>query len=228
MYAKLLVKFILPLMLLLIALLRVSFTYAQVPEGYVKRIHRNGRYTPEDIDNTQGKYKPDFRGKYHHIHIPYNGGYGDRGLKYVHADGYDLSENPSGLVLGPNDHLRFSIDFNYNGTGWQVIEFEWVRDGDEDVNYNYLSENQLWSVNEGKGQYGSDNDPSSQDKKSKVLDRVLQDANAKLQVNGEFDKNIYNVTYLDENGQELENVTEVKFAIKDVLDYIQTYILPSL
>lgn len=44
---------------------------------------RTGRYNPQ-LFGASGKYQPDNRGKYQHIPVPYDGGYGDRGEKYFH------------------------------------------------------------------------------------------------------------------------------------------------
>lgn len=35
---------------------------------------------------SKGGYKPDNSGRYVHVHVPYNGGYGDNGLPYDHLD----------------------------------------------------------------------------------------------------------------------------------------------
>ncbi|XP_016946639.1 uncharacterized protein LOC108022291 [Drosophila biarmipes] len=123
----------------------------------LKRI-KPGRYIP-DLHGATGWYIPDNKGKYQHDPRPYDGGYGDRGEPYYN----DLrglftnaqkqleakvQEAGDGLSLGPRDHLRFMIDFNFNGTGWQIIQFQWVRDGDESdpdaKQISYLNENKLW------------------------------------------------------------------------------------
>jgi len=113
-----------------------------------------GRYIP-DLHGATGWYIPDNKGKYRHDPRPYDGGYGDRGEPY-YSDLRGLFTNAQrqfeqdgdGLSLGPRDHLRFMIDFNFNGTGWQIIQFQWVRDGDEShpdaKQYSYFNENKLW------------------------------------------------------------------------------------
>lgn len=53
-------------------------------ESKIRRV-LSGRYVPE-LHGTGGKYKVDLRGKYIHKPVPYNGGYGDRGLRYEHDD----------------------------------------------------------------------------------------------------------------------------------------------
>lgn len=113
-----------------------------------------------------GWYQPDNSGKYRHEPRPYDGGYGDRGQPYANdlrgifrqaeqqlaASVQEAEEN---FALGPRDHLRFMIDFNYNGTGWQIIQFEWVRDGDgtaaDQRQFSYVNENRLWDT-EGQSQ----------------------------------------------------------------------------
>ncbi|KAH8348751.1 hypothetical protein KR084_010617 [Drosophila pseudotakahashii] len=121
-----------------------------------------GRYVPQ-LHGATGWYIPDDSGKYQHDPRPYDGGYGDRGEQYshdlrgiFHKAQMELEakvhEANDGLSLGPRDHLRFMIDFNYNGTGWQIIQFHWVRDGDESdpdaKRYSYLNENKLWDADQ--------------------------------------------------------------------------------
>lgn len=124
---------------------------------------KRGRYVPE-LHGATGWYVPDNSGKYRHDPRPYDGGYGDRGEPYS-SDLRGLfrnvqeqlearvqeargQEGNGNLALGPRDHLRFMIDFNFNGTGWQIIQFQWLRDGDESHpdsrRYNYVNENKLW------------------------------------------------------------------------------------
>lgn len=112
-----------------------------------------GKYIPELYGAHLGKYVPDDSGKYFHINRPYDGGYGDRGIKYVHdASGnlVPLSTRP----LGPKDHLRFMLDFNYDNTGWQILNFEWLRDGDANYKYKYVNENQLYRSSDINGDVG--------------------------------------------------------------------------
>jgi len=120
------------------------------PGHYVHQLHGAG-----------GWYIPDNSGKYRHDPRPYDGGYGDRGQPYANdlrgifrqaeeqlAASVQAANDE--FALGPRDHLRFMIDFNYNGTGWQIIQFEWVRDGDgtneEQQQYKYVNENKLWDT----------------------------------------------------------------------------------
>lgn len=148
---------------LLTALLLIAACRAEDPDlgqdqDQAKITFKPGRYVPR-LHGATGWYVPDDSGKYRHDPRPYDGGYGDRGVPYDS----DLSgifrnaqrqleakvqEAGEGLSLGPRDHLRFMIDFNFNGTGWQIIQFQWVRDGDEShpdtKKYSYLTENKLW------------------------------------------------------------------------------------
>lgn len=119
-----------------------------------------GHYAHE-LHGSAGWYQPDDSGKYRHDPRPYDGGYGDRGQPYANdlrgifrqaerqlaATVQEAQEN---FALGPRDHLRFMIDFNYNGTGWQIIQFEWVRDGDgtseDQRQFSYVNENRLWDT----------------------------------------------------------------------------------
>lgn len=114
-----------------------------------------------ELHGTGGWYMPDNSGKYRHDHRPYDGGYGDRGQPYANdlrgifrqAEeqlAASVQEANEEFALGPRDHLRFMIDFNYNGTGWQIIQFEWVRDGDgsneDQRQFSYVNENKLWET----------------------------------------------------------------------------------
>lgn len=115
----------------------------------IKRKKIAGHYIPELHGAHLGRYVHDDSGRYYHIHIPYDGGYGDRGLKYIHDFRGHITRQPysssaDDFSFGPDDHIRFSVEFNFNGTGWQIVDFEWIRDGDENIRYNLLSTNRLW------------------------------------------------------------------------------------
>lgn len=127
---------------------------------------RPGHYRHE-LHGTGGWYMPDDSGKYRHDHRPYDGGYGDRGQPYANdlrgifrqAEEQlvaSVQEANEEFALGPRDHLRFMIDFNYNGTGWQIIQFEWVRDGDgsneDQRQFSYVNENKLWETQQAEYQ----------------------------------------------------------------------------
>lgn len=127
---------------------------------------RPGHYIHE-LHGTGGWYMPDDSGKYRHDHRPYDGGYGDRGQPYANdlrgifrqAEeqlAASVQEANEEFELGPRDHLRFMIDFNYNGTGWQIIQFEWVRDGDgssaDQRQFSYVNENKLWETQQAEYQ----------------------------------------------------------------------------
>lgn len=149
-----------------------------------------GRYNPELYGAHLGKYIPDDSGKYYHIHRPYDGGYGDTGIKYVH----DASGNLVPLStrsLGPKDHLRFMLDFNYDNSGFQVINFEWLRDGDENYRYKYVNENQLFTGHESNG-----NGEESPREEEATSDSE-QNSNESGHIEGEYssDKNGYNYSY---------------------------------
>ncbi|XP_020800933.1 uncharacterized protein LOC110178226 [Drosophila serrata] len=145
---------------LLVALLLVGGSWAEDGERPDSLHVKRGRYVPELHGATAGWYVPDNSGKYRHDPRPYDGGYGDRGEPYS-ADLRGIFRNVQdqlearvqeaggdSLSLGPRDHLRFMIDFNFNGTGWQIIQFQWLRDGDEShpdtKRYSYVNENKLW------------------------------------------------------------------------------------
>lgn len=143
------------LVILLPCLSQLAHCRPQDMEANVDGINplRNGRYVPELHGADLGKYIPDESGKYHHVKVPYDGGYGDRGQVYVHDDRALPPRRfgtPSGLRLGPKDHLRFAIDFNYDGNGWQIVQFEYVNDDDVKMHYDYKYENQLWPAADGK------------------------------------------------------------------------------
>ncbi|XP_037819315.1 uncharacterized protein LOC119608841 [Lucilia sericata] len=169
-----------------------------------------GRYVPELYGAHLGKYIPDDSGKYFHIHRPYDGGYGDRGIKYVHdASGnlVPLSTRP----LGPKDHLRFMIDFNYDNSGWQIINFEWLRDGDENYKYKFVNENQLFNGNGDTGEEASEPNNNESD----------------VHIDGEYNENNgYNYSY--NNGGSNKNSKNLQQAIREVIFYIENNILPTL
>ncbi|XP_011188646.2 uncharacterized protein Spbc4f6.14_1 [Zeugodacus cucurbitae] len=186
---------------------------------------RNGRYIPELHGADRGKYTPDESGKYHHIKVPYDGGYGDRGQVYVHDD-RGLPQRQfgtlNGLRLGPKDHLRFALDFNYDGSGWQIVQFEWVNDDDVKMHYDYKYEKQLWPTEEGyaNADVAADSDSDAQMETS--------DGETNVHVSGEYQDDIYNVKYSDDNAQNTLSQIDIQATITDVLDYIQTNVLPTL
>ncbi|XP_030388581.1 uncharacterized protein LOC115634809 [Scaptodrosophila lebanonensis] len=192
-----------------------------------------GRYVPELHGATRGRYVPDLSGKYRHVHRPYDGGYGDRGEPYVNIRG-DYPTDSQQLMLGPRDHLRFMIDFNLNGTGWQIIQFEWVRDGEESEQrkFNYVNENKLWGTDSDSDLHS---DPSSMS--PSAYDYKQPQANVEtVRVAGEYDqnRNDYQVSYRNEPApqQSVSNAgqdpTQIQEAIDEVLEYIQQHILPTL
>ncbi|XP_022227722.2 uncharacterized protein LOC111077670 [Drosophila obscura] len=149
---------------LTLALATISCSWGQELEREQEQqppaLPKRGRYIPE-LHGATGWYRPDDSGKYRHEHKPYDGGYGDRGEPYssdLHSIfrkaeeqlAASVQEANGNFALGPRDHLRFMIDFNYNGTGWQIIQFQWVRDGDEThpdtKKYSYINENKLWDT----------------------------------------------------------------------------------
>lgn len=53
---------------------RTSFPKTKsTPSKRVKNYDNSGKYIP---DEDKWAYKPDKSGKYKHVHVPYNGGYG--------------------------------------------------------------------------------------------------------------------------------------------------------
>ncbi|XP_054738948.1 uncharacterized protein LOC129245025 isoform X1 [Anastrepha obliqua] len=182
---------------------------------------RNGRYVPELHGGYRGKYIPDESGKYRHVHIPYDGGYGDRGLEYIHDEPRRIN-GFAGLKLGPKDHLRFAIDFNYDGSGWQIVQFEWQNDDDENMKFNYNYQSQLWPDT---GAEVADETTGTEVGSSNV---ESAEKNTNVHVSGEYQDNIYNVSYSNDNTQNAPSQTNIQATIRDVLDYIQTNILPTL
>ncbi|XP_017109330.2 uncharacterized protein [Drosophila bipectinata] len=194
---------------------------------------RPGKYVPE-LHGGAGWYVPDNSGKYRHDPRPYDGGYGDRGEPYsadlrgifrkaeeqLEARVQEASER---LFLGPRDHLRFMIDFNFNGTGWQIIEFQWVRDGDEShqdsKQISYLNENKLWENGHGDQSYdyqqpAEECEESCQsgykDPVPEPFSEPEQEKTPSTNINSEKDPiKVYNT-------------------INEVLEYIQQHILPTL
>ncbi|XP_058976599.1 uncharacterized protein LOC131801689 [Musca domestica] len=195
-----------------------------------------GRYVPELHGGLRGKWTPDDSGKYVHIHRPYDGGYGDRGLKYVH----DASGNifvvkadggPGILPLSDKDRLRFMVDFNYEGSGWQIIKFEWLRDGDESHQFNFVNENQLFSGNNGHGKAyvpPADNgdDGTAGDSESESATKTGSEE-SDAHIDGEYDK-ARGYDYSVTDRKDKSNNENLKNAIKDVLEYIEVNILPTL
>ncbi|XP_073847168.1 uncharacterized protein [Musca autumnalis] len=194
-----------------------------------------GRYVPELHGGLRGKWTPDDSGKYKHIHRPYDGGYGDRGLKYVH----DASGNifvvksdggPGILPLGEKDHLRFMVDFNYEGSGWQIIKFDWLRDGDENYQFKFVNENQLFSGNNGHGKAykppaDADDDTTSESESETATKENSEESDAHIDV--EYDK-VKGYDYSVTDRKDKANNENLKNAIKDVLEYIEVNILPTL
>ncbi|XP_055856063.1 larval cuticle protein LCP-30-like [Episyrphus balteatus] len=64
------------------SLMIIFFFIVVCAEEEPKVFVRTGRYNPQ-LYGSSGKYMPDNRGKYQHIPVPYDGGYGDRGEKYI-------------------------------------------------------------------------------------------------------------------------------------------------
>uniref|UniRef100_A0A1I8PHP4 Uncharacterized protein n=1 Tax=Stomoxys calcitrans TaxID=35570 RepID=A0A1I8PHP4_STOCA len=205
--------------------------------GTEKSKHKPGRYVPELHGGLRGKYVPDLSGKYIHIHRPYDGGYGDRGLKYVHDAKGNIfvvkSDGSPGLLpLGSKDHLRFMVDFNYDNMGWQTVKFEWFRDGDENYQYSYENQNRIFDVKDGK------------DKNEVVVDMPQEPENANGSAESEevaSDKegsgddgsdssnegfNGYDYSYTERKTS--ANAKNLQSAIKDVLEFIEVNILPTL
>ncbi|KAH8246712.1 hypothetical protein KR038_007265 [Drosophila bunnanda] len=240
---------------LLVALLLIGRSWAEDgdPPGslHVKR----GRYVPELHGATAGWYVPDNSGKYRHDPRPYDGGYGDRGEPYS-ADLRGIFRNVQDqlearvqeagadtLSLGPRDHLRFMIDFNFNGTGWQIIQFQWLRDGDEShpdtKRYSYVNENKLWGEDSesdqgnqayeyqepGEGCEAScqpesevaeaDNSQAQPEPPVQAVEEPVQEA---VEEQKQRNTNIYSE----------RDPAKIHNTINEVLEYIQQHILPTL
>ncbi|KAH8285622.1 hypothetical protein KR054_011707 [Drosophila jambulina] len=243
---------------LLVALLLIGGSWAEdgdrpAPPLPVKR----GRYIPELHGATAGWYVPDNSGKYRHEPRPYDGGYGDRGEPYS-ADLRGIFRNVQdqlearvqeaggeGLSLGPRDHLRFMIDFNFNGTGWQIIQFQWLRDGDEShpdtKRYSYVNENKLWGEDVESGsdlgdqayeyqEPGGECEPSCQPesevgeagRSQEQQEPAVQAVEEPYQETVEEQKQRKTNIYSEKDPAKIHNT------INEVLEYIQQHILPTL
>ncbi|TDG51526.1 hypothetical protein AWZ03_001986 [Drosophila navojoa] len=177
-----------------------------------------------------GWYQPDNSGKYRHEPRPYDGGYGDRGQPYANdlrgifrqaeqqlaASVQEAEEN---FALGPRDHLRFMIDFNYNGTGWQIIQFEWVRDGDgtaeDQRQFSYVNENRLW-----------DTERQSQSQPAGAYAYEQPQAEPVNEHSGEEQQP--QPSYEQSNINTEKDPQKVQSTINEVLEYIQQRIVPNL
>ncbi|XP_067634217.1 uncharacterized protein [Eurosta solidaginis] len=195
---------------------------------------RNGRYVPQLYGADRGKYVPDDSGTYHHVHLPYEGGYGDRGLAYVHIEPKRGPTGLGGLSLGPKDHLRFSVDFNFNNNGWQIVQLEYINDDDEKQRYDYKYERQLWPVEEvptavdESDRSNATSEPVAQPVgQAAPQTTVDQTPSTKVRVSGEYQDDYYNVAYKSDNNTNAISAN-VQEKIGVVLDYIQKSILPTL
>uniref|UniRef100_A0A1A9X155 Uncharacterized protein n=1 Tax=Glossina brevipalpis TaxID=37001 RepID=A0A1A9X155_9MUSC len=195
---------------------------------------RPGRYVPELHGGSLGKWVPDNSGKYFHIHRPYDGGYGDRGIKYLHDARGNIIRRPTSLnptflkgPLGPDDHIRFMIDFNYNGTGWQILKFEWNRDGDEEHQYNVEVSNHLWLTED---EQAIEDQRTAEYEKNKSA----TDQEGTVHVDGVYnDAEGYDYSYTNEQNSrssliEKQNILNLQNSLKEVLDYIQKSVIPTL
>ncbi|KAH8416134.1 hypothetical protein KR222_008959 [Zaprionus bogoriensis] len=206
--------------LLLLLLLGLSLCLAQDAESEDQQAplptRRPGHYLHQ-LHGAGGLYTPDNSGKYRHDPRPYDGGYGDRGQPY--ADDLrgifrqaeeqlaaSVQEANEEFALGPRDHLRFMIDFNYNGTGWQIIQFEWVRDDDDQRQFSYVNENKLWETTEAAEQ-------------SKAYDYSQPNPNCDPGQHTEQDRTRINSE---------QDPVKVQSTINEVLEYIQRRIVPKI
>ncbi|KAH8325472.1 hypothetical protein KR074_011465 [Drosophila pseudoananassae] len=238
---------------LLLTLVLIALAKGEKEDPPTKR-SRPGKYVPE-LHGGAGWYVPDNSGKYRHDPRPYDGGYGDRGEPYsadlrgifrkaeeqLEARVQEASER---LSLGPRDHLRFMIDFNFNGTGWQIIEFQWVRDGDEShqdsKQISYLNENKLWENGHGDQSYdyqqpGEQCDESCQsgykDPVPEPFPESEEQNTPSTNINSEKDVSTEEkLKKQDPFNFFLSYMQPVKVynTINEVLEYIQQNILPTL
>ncbi|XP_017069536.1 uncharacterized protein LOC108106802 [Drosophila eugracilis] len=223
---------------LLIALLLITVCRSDdqdLVRDQTKRI-KPGRYLPH-LHGATGWYMPDNSGKYRHDHRPYDGGYGDRGQPYAtdlrgifrnvqEQLEAKVQEAGDSLSLGPRDHLRFMIDFNFNGTGWQTIQFQWVRDGDESnqdtKQYSYLNENKLWESDQAYDYQQPDDSQmdtaeyqETQEPQEPVQEPEEQQPSQEQRQTGT-------------NINSEQDPAKIHDTINDVLEYIQRNILPNL
>ncbi|KAH8320914.1 hypothetical protein KR067_011925 [Drosophila pandora] len=219
---------------LLLALVLIALAKGETEDPPPSR-SRPGKYVPE-LHGATGWYVQDNSGKYRHDPRPYDGGYGDRGEPYSadlrgifrkaeeQLEAQVQEANQQGLALGPRDHLRFMIDFNFNGTGWQIIEFQWVRDGDEghpdSKQYSYLNENKLWESGHGDQSYdyqqpGDECEPSCQSGYQDPAPEPVQEPEPEQ-------------TTPSTNINSEKDPVKIHNTINEVLEYIQQHILPTL
>ncbi|KAH8371830.1 hypothetical protein KR093_009029 [Drosophila rubida] len=199
-------------------------TAAARPGHYVHQLHGAG-----------GWYVPDNSGKYRHEPRPYDGGYGDRGQPYANDLRGIFRQAEEQLVasvqqandefaLGPRDHLRFMIDFNYNGTGWQIIQFEWVRDGDggneEQQQYKYVNENKLWDT-DAASQGGAAAQPSYDYQQPADPDCTPEQQQTNYEAEAQQHQQHSSI-------DSEQDPAKVQYTINNVLEYIQQRILPTL
>ncbi|KAM8714038.1 hypothetical protein ACLKA7_014231 [Drosophila subpalustris] len=192
---------------------------------------RPGHYVHQ-LHGASGWYIPDDSGKYRHDPRPYDGGYGDRGQPYAtdlrgifrQAEeqlAASLQEANDEFALGPRDHLRFMIDFNYNGTGWQIIQFEWVRDGDgtneEQQKYKYVNENKIWDTDVESQHAYEYNHPHAAAVES---EEHHTDYETQPQSQDQYQPQ----SSIDSE----QDPVKVQSTINNVLEYIQRRILPNL
>ncbi|XP_017486503.1 PREDICTED: uncharacterized protein LOC108374953, partial [Rhagoletis zephyria] len=113
---------------------------------------------------------------------------------------------------------RFAIDFNYDGSGWEILQLEWINDDDEKMRYNYKHQNRLWSE-EGDASTSARSDGEAAEE---------PENNTNVHVSGEYQGDIYNVNYSNDNTLNAPSQTNIQATIGEVLDYIQTNVLPTL
>ncbi|ALC41591.1 CG13155 [Drosophila busckii] len=226
MHSSLLAQLALLLLLLLISSCNLSAGAEQELPPLPTAAPKPGRYLHE-LHGANSWYTPDYSGKYRHEPRPYDGGYGDRGEPYANdlrgifrqaeaqlaASVQAAEENFS---LGPRDHLRFMIDFNYNGTGWQIIQFEWLRDGDgsneAEQMYNYVNENRLWETTQQQPQ---------QHAYEYAKPTAATAVDCEPEQHGHYE--------LEEQQLRAEkDPMKVQQTLNEVLEYIQQSILPTL
>ncbi|EDV56329.1 uncharacterized protein LOC6546819 [Drosophila erecta] len=225
---------------LLTALLLLAACMAEDPDldqDQPRVTFKPGRYVPQ-LHGATGWYIPDNSGKYRHDPRPYDGGYGDRGVPYDS----DLSgifrnaqqqleakvqEAGEGLSLGPRDHLRFMIDFNFNGTGWQIIQFQWVRDGDESHpdtrEYSYLTENKLWESDQAY-EYQEPDDSCHMNCQPETQEYQVQPEPVQMPVVQPTQEQQPSGTNINSE----QDPGKIHDTINEVLEYIQQRILPTL
>ncbi|KAI8038712.1 hypothetical protein M5D96_008620 [Drosophila gunungcola] len=118
------------------------------------------------------------------------------------------------------------IDFNFNGTGWQIIQFQWVRDGDEShpdaKQYSYVNENRLWDSDQAY-EYQEPSDGCEVSCQPETADAEGYQESPEPVQEPVGDQNQPSASINSE-----KDPAKIQDTIHEVLEYIQQRILPTL